>query len=168
HGSPIIAGTSTRRFYTELAREAAKAQRLAIYTLRVDGELIAFDYCLRGQGKIDVLKESYHPEWSRYSPGNVLRYLLFRHEVERGEVSSYHLGNPSKWKMEWATRVEPLVRLRIYRRGVRGMAGYHCGPRLRATLKKSAALRGAVRWTRAAAANLSHHAHRSTAKSTNR
>jgi len=65
-GSPILANRKTIHFYTELAFEEAKAQRLAIYTLRLDGRLIAFDYCLRGQGNINVLKESYHPKWARY------------------------------------------------------------------------------------------------------
>ncbi len=149
YGSPIAVKPSTRRFYTELAKGASAAGRLAIYTLRLDGKLIAFDYCLRAQGKINSLKESYDPKWSNCSPSNVLRYMLLKGEIEKGEISSFHLGWPAEWKLRWATRVEPLVRLRIYRRGPRAMGAYYCGPRLRATLKKSSVARRAVACARA-------------------
>ena len=151
NGSPIVARAGTLRFYTELAFEESRAGRLALYTLRADGKLIAFDYCIRAQGKLNVLKESYHPGWSRFSPGNVLRYLLLEREARRGEVASFRLGVPLQWKGAWATRVEPLVRLRLYRRSALGLLGYHAGPAFRAALKRVPALRRAVRWGRSVA-----------------
>jgi CelD/BcsL family acetyltransferase involved in cellulose biosynthesis len=145
-GSPIKSAPETLRFYTELAQGAAAAGHLALYTLRLDSRLIAFEYCLKAQQRIDMLKLSFHPDLSQYSPGNVLRLLILKMEIEQNEVASYHLGRPHGWKLRWATRVEPLVRLRIYRKGVAGVLGYYLGPRLRRTLRKSATLRSAVRW----------------------
>lgn len=147
-GSPINSAPATLRFYTDLAHGEAAAGHLAIYTLRLDSRLIAFEYCLKAQQRIDMLKLSFHPELSHYSPGNVLRFLILQKEIEQAEVASYHLGRPQGWKLRWATQVEPLVRLRIYGKGVAGAIGYHMGPRLRSTLRKSAALRSAVRWLR--------------------
>ncbi len=145
-GEPIKSNPRTHRFYTQLALRSAEAGRFALYTLHFDGRLIAFEYCLRAQAKLDMLKLSYDPQTSRYSPGNVLRYLMLQREIEHGEVATYHLGRPSQWKEAWATRIDPLVRLSIYRPGLRGRVAYYAGPRLRAGLK---GLRNRVRPQRA-------------------
>jgi CelD/BcsL family acetyltransferase involved in cellulose biosynthesis len=147
HGSPILARQETLRFYTELAHRSAAAGVLAIYVLRLDGKLIAFEYCLRAGRRIDMLKISYAPELGRYSPGNVLRYLILKTEIERGAIAIYHMGRSSEWKLRWANRVDPLVRLRIYRAGARARCACWSA-RLRVLLKQCRPVRTAVRWTR--------------------
>ncbi len=147
-GSPIKDDPRTLYFYTELARALAAAGRFALYMLKLDGAIIAYEYCLRAQGKIDQLKPSFDPNYSKYSPGNVLRYRILEKEICDGEISSYHLGTPAGWKYHWTKRVDSLVRLRIYGRGVRSRLGYYTGPQLRGALKKSATLRAAVGWVR--------------------
>ncbi len=153
-GTTILSNPVTKQFYHELAKEMSAAGRLAIYVLRLDGRMIAFEYCIRAQGKIDALKESYDPEWSRCSPSQVLRLNILQHEIEQGGIAGYHLGRPSQWKLRWASDVERLGRLRIYRRSLRSAAAYYGGPRLRATLKKSPALRAAVQRSRTITTNL--------------
>ena len=123
-GAPISSRPDTLQFYTELAETSAAAGRLALYTLRLNSALIAFEYCLRHNGRIDLLKLSYHPDFGHYSPGNVLRFLLLDQEIKSGETRSYHMGLASDWKTRWATRLEPLCRLRIYDPGVRGTVAY--------------------------------------------
>ncbi len=123
-GAPISSRPDTLQFYTELAETSAAAGRLALYTLRLDSTLIAFEYCLRHNGRIDLLKLSYHPDFGHYSPGNVLRFLLLDQEIKSGDTRSYHMGLVSPWKARWATRLEPLCRLRIYDPGIRGTAAY--------------------------------------------
>jgi CelD/BcsL family acetyltransferase involved in cellulose biosynthesis len=161
HGSPILSREDTLRFYTELARRAAAAGALAVYTLRLDGRLIAFEYCLRAGARIDMLKISYAPDLARYSPGNVLRYLVLKTEIERGDVTSYHMGTASEWKLRWANRVDPLVRVRIYGRGVCPRLAYW-GARLRAILQRCEPLRIAVRSARNLADRMSRSEQRSS------
>lgn len=146
-GSPILSRQDTLRFYTDLAHRGANAGALAVYALRLDGKLIAFEYCLRAGQRIDMLKISYAPELARYSPGNVLRYLILKTEVERGRIAIYHMGRSSDWKLRWANRVDPIVRLRIYGPGAR--ARLACwGARLRLLLRECGPLRTAVRRAR--------------------
>jgi CelD/BcsL family acetyltransferase involved in cellulose biosynthesis len=147
HGLPILSGQDTLRFYTELAQRGAAAGVLAVYVLKLEGRLIAFEYCLRAGRRIDMLKISYAPDLARYSPGNVLRYLILKSEIERGRVVTYHMGQASEWKLRWANRVDPLVRLRIYGRGVRARPAYW-GVRLRMLMRNCGPLRAAVRWAR--------------------
>jgi len=147
HGSPILWRQDTLRFYSELARRGAAAGALAVYALRLDGKLIAFEYCLRAGRRIDMLKISYAPDLARYSPGNVLRYLILKTEIERGGTAIYHMGRSSEWKLRWANRVDPLVHLRIYGPGARARLAY-CGARLRLFLKECGPLRVAVKRAR--------------------
>ena len=147
YGSPILSRKDTLRFYTDLARRGAAAGALAVYILRLDGRLIAFEYCLRAGRRIDMLKISYAPDLARYSPGNVLRYRVLKTEIERGEVASYHMGYASDWKLRWANRVDPLIRLKIHGRGACARLAYW-GASARVLLKRCRPVRAAVRWTR--------------------
>jgi CelD/BcsL family acetyltransferase involved in cellulose biosynthesis len=136
YGAPILSDPRSHAFYTRLARASAAAGRFALYLLKLQDRLIAFEYCLRAQRKIDLLKPSYDPELAKFSPGNVLRWLILQHEIALGEIDSYHLGRSSDWKKHWVTRTEPLTRLRIYGPGFRSRLAYHGGPRLRAAVKR--------------------------------
>lgn len=147
HGSPIMAQQDTLRFYTELAQRAADAGTLAVFVLRLDGKPVAFEYCLRAPPRMDMLKISYAPDLARYSPGNVLRQQVLKTEIERGAITLYHMGRASDWKLRWANRVDPTIRLRIYGAGARARVAYH-GARSRVLLKQYAPLRNAVRRAR--------------------
>jgi CelD/BcsL family acetyltransferase involved in cellulose biosynthesis len=148
-GSPILARRDTHRFYTDLARQAAAVGALALYVLKLDGRPIAFEYCLRAGRRIDMLKISYAPDLARYSPGNVLRYMILKTEIGRGRISVYHMGRSSEWKLRWANRVEARLRLRIYGTGAR--ARVDCwAARLRTSLSQFRLLRATVHWARRA------------------
>jgi CelD/BcsL family acetyltransferase involved in cellulose biosynthesis len=163
HGSPILARQDTLRFYTDLAHQAADAGALAVYVLRLDGKLIAFEYCLRAGRRIDMLKISYAPDLGRYSPGNVLRQMVLKTEIERGTITIYHMGHASDWKLRWANRVDPTVRLRIYGRGARARFAYY-GARSRVMMKQCAPLRAAVRRLRSARDAVRHRWNAARAK----
>lgn len=136
-GSPIARDPKTLRFYGELARRLAAAERFALYTLSLDDKIIAFEYCLRGGGHSEMLKLSFDPAFEKQSPGQVLRMMMLERELARGDVRYYHLGRPSEWKLRWATEVAPLCTLRIYAGTPRGRAAHLFGPVLRARLKAS-------------------------------
>jgi CelD/BcsL family acetyltransferase involved in cellulose biosynthesis len=147
-GTPILSRADTTRFYIDLATAGAADGFITLYGLRLNGRLIAFEYCLRASGYIEMLKISYAPDLAHYSPGNVLRYLLLRREIELGEVKSYHMGLTSEWKRRWAIRLEPLSRVRIYDRGIVARVGYYAGPRARGLLRRWTPLVMGVRWVR--------------------
>ena len=134
-GSPIAADPATRRFYTLLAHAYADARRLALYTLRLDGRLIAFQYCLRTGGRLDLLKMSYAEDLSRFSPGNVIRLLGYQHELATREALNFYMGRTRDWKQVWGTTSYERCRLTVYARGVRGRLAYASGPVLRRNVK---------------------------------
>jgi hypothetical protein len=135
-GSPIKSDTRTMRFYTDLAREATGAGIFCLYQLKLNGSLIAFDYVLRSGGRLDSLKISYEPSLAHTGPGNVLRWLVVKQEVERGEIETFHFGRPTPLKRRWSSDVGSLGTLRIYASSPRGLLAYYGGPVLRGMLKR--------------------------------
>ena len=129
----------TLRFYTDLAHAAADQGFLALYSLHLDGRLVAFDYALRTHDRGDSLKCGYAPDLARCSPGNVLSYLTLGSEIERG-LGTYHYGRFDDWKQRWSTRLDPLIRLRIYRPGLSGLL-LQAPPAIRAGLRRVGWLR---------------------------
>ncbi len=122
-GSPISADPITKRFYESLFRYGAAHHEMALYVIKLDGRIVAFDLDTRNNGRIDLLKTGYDESLSKASPGNVLRWHILESEAQRGEIDTYHLGRPSDWKMRWATKVSDVGSLQLYS-GARGRAIY--------------------------------------------
>lgn len=142
-GTAMASKPATRGFYSDLAAAAAERDQLGLYTLRLDDRLIAFEYCLRRRGVVTLLKLSYLNEFSKQSPGNVLRLSLLRDEIERGAVE-YDFGIESEWKTRWTKRVDGLCYLCLYFNGPRGRLGYWLGPGLRQAVKSAPGVSGAL------------------------
>ncbi len=143
-GWTVLHTPEALQFYTELARAELEAGRLGISTLRHDGKLIAYEYLVRSDDRIDLLKCSYHPDYAKLSPSNVLRFLIWQEEIERGEIRRYHFGGTSDWKKRWSAETSDLVCLRIYSDGLRGRLGYFVREQVREWLREIAWVREAV------------------------
>ena len=103
-GTSIIKSDMQDYFRNE-ARIMMQNDMLHLWQLKLDGQLIAFEYCPVAKGVVYSNKISFAPEHSRNSPGNVLRF--FQHELYQ-QQSQYHLfdmmGITCKNKAKWATR----------------------------------------------------------------
>jgi CelD/BcsL family acetyltransferase involved in cellulose biosynthesis len=135
-GTPVLADRAAHRFYRRLAQRASARGRLALYLLKLDGRLIAFEYDLRGGGRIECLKIGYDESLSRYSPGTGLRMLILRQAIERGEAREYRLGRESEWKRRWVSDLTRIGTLQVYAGSRRGRLAYYAGPALRSLLKR--------------------------------
>ena len=104
-GTSIVKSDMQDYFRNE-ARLMMQNKMLHLWQLKLDGQLIAFEYCPVAKGVVYSNKISFDPDHSRNSPGNVLRF--FQHELYQQE-SQYHLfdmmGITCKNKAKWATRV---------------------------------------------------------------
>jgi CelD/BcsL family acetyltransferase involved in cellulose biosynthesis len=135
-GSPVMADPQTHRFYRALAARAAAAGALRLFLLKLDGRLIAFEYDLCGGDRVECLKIGYDESLARFSPGTILRMMLLRRVIERGEANSYHLGRESAWKRRWVKEVDRIGTLQIFARSWRGRMAHAGGPLLRRLLKR--------------------------------
>ena len=142
-GTPMRADPATHRFYTQVARRMSARGRFTLALLRLGQRIIAYEFWLRGSGHIELLKISFDPDFNKSSPGNVLRYLALKHEIESGDATTYHFGRPSPWKLRWTQTVRPLCNLRLYAPTVRGRLAYLAGPVLRTKLRRYQSLKRA-------------------------
>jgi len=92
-------------FFQDEAYSLMQSGMLSLWQLKLDGVLIAFEYCAVGKGVVFSNKISFDPEYSRYSPGNVLRF--YQHEFYQQDQQTYlfdMMGITCKNKAKWATR----------------------------------------------------------------
>ena len=133
--SAMASKPATLGFYTDLAKAAADAGALSLYTLRLDGKLIAFDYSLTRRGIVYLLKLSYDAALAKYSPSNVLLRLRLQDEIENRTATRYDFGIASAWKLRWTRKVSRVVFFRIYLDHPRARTAYYLGPALRSRIK---------------------------------
>lgn len=148
NASAIASNRRTLGFYGDLARQAHAAGALGLYTLRLDRRVIAFEYCLRRDGIIYLLKLSFDPDLSKQSPGNVLRMGILEHEIAHGRPRLYDFGIASEWKTRWTQDILPLRDVTLYFGHNRGRAAYWLGPGLRRAVKSAPGVARLVEWRR--------------------
>jgi CelD/BcsL family acetyltransferase involved in cellulose biosynthesis len=113
-GTAILSDPTDRKFYELLAGRLAASGLLRLIFLKVAAKRIAFAYAIEYQRKLYVLKLGYDPEFSKYSPYNVLCYLLFRNLFSRGLERYEFLGAATDWKLNWTSDVRPHYWLYVF------------------------------------------------------
>jgi CelD/BcsL family acetyltransferase involved in cellulose biosynthesis len=122
-GTAIRAKQETRLFYREVARWSAQRGWLLLGFLRLDGQPLAFDYCLEYTGVHYLLKTGYDPAFRQLAPGTLLRYEMIRRAHRTGLARYDFLGGDYPWKLEWTDRSRPRWELRGFPRSPLGSVG---------------------------------------------
>lgn len=106
-GTAMVSDTATRRFYTEVARDAAARGTLSIDFLTAGDTRLAFGYHLVEGSTWYLLKIGYHPAFARYAPGFLFQLELFeRLQAEaEGTIEYEFLGQDDAHKLEWTSLV---------------------------------------------------------------
>jgi CelD/BcsL family acetyltransferase involved in cellulose biosynthesis len=106
-GSSIISHPSTHGFYTQVARWAAARGWLRLAFLRLNGQALAFDFCLEYNGTHYLLRTGYDPAYSKFGPGMIIRYLMLSRAFST-DISTYDfIGRFLSWKKEWTSGHQP-------------------------------------------------------------
>ncbi len=138
-GTAMVSRNDVQRFYESFGRDAAERGLLRLYFLVCDGKRIAFSYGLVFRRTIFVLKGGYDPEFSRYSPYNVLYSLVFKSAFDVGLEAYDFLGNDEPFKMKWTDTVRAHSWLFVFSRTLRGRLlhalKFTVIPRIRALLR---------------------------------
>ena len=121
------AGTSILKsdmpdYFVEEAANLLNEGMLHLWLLKLDGNLIAFEYCAVAKGVVYSNKISFDPEYSKFSPGNVLRF--HQHEFYQQDKQTRlfdMMGITCKNKAKWATRTYETSNL-VVANGVMGKA----------------------------------------------
>ena len=99
-----------RRFYREFSRVGAGLFKL--WVLYINGRAAAFDYYLRSDRSLSLIRNDYDREYDYYSPGNCLRTIILKDLFARPETWEYDMGGQDYgYKMQWTTSVRKHVHI---------------------------------------------------------
>jgi CelD/BcsL family acetyltransferase involved in cellulose biosynthesis len=114
-GTAILGDPRTERLYRDFAQAAASRGWLRMYSLELDGDLIAGDYGCSFAGTGFLIKTAFSEAHERFSPGLVLRAKVLQAAIEEGLTSYDFLGGPERYKQRWASELRPRARIWAYR-----------------------------------------------------
>ena len=124
-GTSIKDSEANTRFYAYLAHAMSEKGCFALMFLTQNGAPVAFDYCLPYRSTFNVLKTGYNPEFSKSSPGRVLRQKVLRGLFEKGGYEVYDLlGAEDAWKQEWTEATQTLVKAEVFNRKAAAMVEF--------------------------------------------
>ncbi|HEB55835.1 MAG TPA: GNAT family N-acetyltransferase [Gammaproteobacteria bacterium] len=110
-----------RRFYTDVLQLARERNALRLYTLRLDGDMIAANIMIIDAETAYGWKTTYRQDLAKFSPGNVLQRYILRALYEQADVKCLDMLDPvTDWKRRWASRVEPRAFVRIFAPTIKG------------------------------------------------
>jgi CelD/BcsL family acetyltransferase involved in cellulose biosynthesis len=111
-GSSVLSDPAMWQFYLRQAKELARHGELELAFLRHAGRAIAFEYGWSSRGIYYTPKVGFDGEYSRFSPGQLLRYLLLKNAFSRPDrLAVDFLGPLSEATAKWTTRTYPISRL---------------------------------------------------------
>jgi len=140
-GTAILADRDITRFYELLSQRAAAHGWLRLNFLRAAGRAVAFDYSLEYRNRIFLLKLGYDPEFSPYSPSNLLLATALKQAFAQGVAEYDFLGEEAEWKRCWTSDVQSNYWLYVFRRSVKGRLLYGLKFQLVPRLRNSSMLK---------------------------
>ena len=105
NGTSILKTPGLREYYHREARLMRDCGLLDLWLMKLDGQVIAFEYCQYSKGTCFSHKISFDPRWQKFSPGRVLRsYQLERYHEDSSAQRLDTLGVLCEAKAKWVTR----------------------------------------------------------------
>lgn len=101
-GTALSSTTQLIGFYTELAHTAAKEGWLELFILYLNDIPLAFEYCLKFEKKLLLLKTEFDEDYRSFGIGNIIQWKLLESIFEDGIKEFDFLGPSDRWKNYWA------------------------------------------------------------------
>ncbi|MCK4657852.1 MAG: GNAT family N-acetyltransferase [candidate division Zixibacteria bacterium] len=119
----IIAESPQGRFYSGFTPVGIDRGLVTLYTIKVDGRLIGFEYLLTCNRKYSLIRCDYDEDFKYYSPGNNLRIAIVRDLFDADHVCEYDLGGDAyPYKLEWCDSIRKHIKVMIGNNTMRGKA----------------------------------------------
>ena len=134
--SAIACNPRIRQFYDEISQVAERYGYLCMYSLELNGELLASHFGLAYQGRYFSPKIAYNEAFPQYAPGHLIVSEIVQDCASRG-ISEYDITGPSdEWKMKWTSQSRAKFMYFIFRRGLPGSLAHALRFKARAAVKK--------------------------------
>ena len=135
-GSAIKCNPELRQFYAEISQAAERFGYLCIYTLELNGELLASHFGLSHRGRYFSPKIAYNEKFRQYAPGHLIVSEIVQDCASRG-ISEYDIiGVEDDWKMKWTSEARPKFKYLVFQPGLPGSLAHALRFRVRPLVKK--------------------------------
>jgi CelD/BcsL family acetyltransferase involved in cellulose biosynthesis len=135
-GSAIKCSPQLRQFYAEISQAAERFGYLCIYSLELNGELLASHFGLSHRGRYFSPKIAYNEKFRQYAPGHLIVSEIVQDCASRG-ISEYDIiGVEDDWKMKWTSEARPKFKYLVFRPGLPGSLAHALRFRVRPLVKK--------------------------------
>ncbi len=125
-----------REFYRTLTRRLHDDGALRFFYLKLDGRIVAQEYCFAHGRTVYLLQEGFDFALAASNVGNALRSHVFQHLIDHGYDTYDFLAGTSRHKRNWSNDEPADITFRIARRSLRGRWA-HFAPRAVARAKES-------------------------------
>jgi CelD/BcsL family acetyltransferase involved in cellulose biosynthesis len=105
---------AARRFYRSLTDGLARAGKLAVWALEVDGRPVAMMYCLREGGRLIEMRFDFDDSHRRAGPGNALMGHVLKKSFDCGWTEHDFAGAAYGYKLAFASGVRRHVTIEAY------------------------------------------------------
>ena len=135
-GSAIACQSRVRQFYDEIAQLATHHGYFRMYSLEMNGELLASHFGLAHKGRYFSPKIAYNERFPQYAPGHLIVSEIVQDCAATG-VHEYDItGVNDEWKMKWASQVRPKFTYLVFRKSLPGSLAHALRFRIKPALKK--------------------------------
>jgi CelD/BcsL family acetyltransferase involved in cellulose biosynthesis len=129
----VFVDARKREFYARLSPALLASGMLRFFYLKLDGEIVAQEYCFEHDGTVMLLQEGFDYRFADRNVGNALRGFVFEHLIAQGAKVYDFLAGVSRHKQNWSDSAPNDLRIECAR-GLRG-ALYVQPPRIAAAIK---------------------------------
>jgi CelD/BcsL family acetyltransferase involved in cellulose biosynthesis len=134
--SAIACNQNTRQFYDEIAQAAEQFGYLCMYSLELNGELLAAHLGLSHNGRYFSPKIAYNEKFPQYAPGHLIVSEIMRDCAAQG-LSEYDItGIDDEWKMKWTSETRAKFIHFIFNKNISGRLAYALRFQVRPAVKK--------------------------------
>jgi len=127
-----------KKFYHDMANYFLEKNWLRLYSLKVDGQFTAHQYCFEYNNKVFSLQDGFDPDWGDKRVARILRGYVLRDLIGRGVKEYDFLGELSEYKKKWEAKGKYSINTLIIRKNYRTLLHV----RIPATIKK---IRGVIK-----------------------
>ena len=111
-GSDMSSNSRISSFYKNFSRAGSKDGLWQLYTLKIDGKYVAFDYLLKHGKRLTGIRSDYHKDYRDYMPGHLMKIATIKDLCGRNEGWEYDMGGMAvEYKMRYADQMREHVNI---------------------------------------------------------
>ncbi len=108
-------------FLLEFSKMTESSELWELWTLKLDGKIIAFDYYLKCNTSISLIRTDFDLAYRSVSPGNNLQLTILKDLFEREGIWEYDMGGQAyDYKLKWTETVRSHISIYIGAQGLYG------------------------------------------------